>query len=69
MPVYEYQCESCGDVVEAMQKISDPPLKKCEKCGGNLKKIISKTSFRLIGDGWYATDYKNKPKKTKVTKK
>ena len=28
MPIYEYQCEKCGEVFEVTQKISDPPLKK-----------------------------------------
>lgn len=59
MPIYEYLCEECKKVTEAVQKFSDPPLKKC-KCGGKLKKIISNSSFILNGSGWYATDYKNK---------
>ena len=34
MPVYEYQCEKCKEVVEVLQKVSDEPLTECEKCGG-----------------------------------
>lgn len=64
MPLYEYQCDKCGKVVEAIQKFSDDPLTKCEECGGELKKLISKSSFALKGKGWYVTDYKNKPKDT-----
>lgn len=59
MPVYEYQCEKCKKVTEAVQRFSDPPLKKCE-CGGKLRKLISNNSFILKGSGWYVTDYKNK---------
>ncbi len=33
MPFYEYQCKSCGHELEAMQKVSDAPLKKCPHCG------------------------------------
>lgn len=62
MPIYEYQCSKCNEVIEIMQKISEPPPEKCKKCGGKMKKLISNTSFRLLGKGWYATDYKNKPK-------
>ena len=64
MPLYEYQCDKCGKVVEAIQKFSDDPLTKCEECGGELKKLISKSSFALKGKGWYVTDYKNKSKST-----
>src|SRR5262245_21173041 len=57
MPIYEYKCESCGEVTERLQKMSDKPLKKCPKCGGKVDKIISRTSFQLKGSGWYVTDY------------
>lgn len=60
MPIYEYLCEDCGEITEAMQKVSDPPIETCPKCKGNLKKVISNTSFILKGTGWYATDYANK---------
>jgi putative FmdB family regulatory protein len=59
MPFYEYQCRACSEQVEVLQKISDPPLKKCPECGKNqLRKLISAPSFRLAGGGWYETDFK-----------
>lgn len=57
MPVYEYQCSECGQIEEAFQKISDPPLENCPQCRGSLKKLISQSSFHLKGSGWYVTDY------------
>ena len=57
MPLYEYQCKKCGKVFEAMQKFSDEPLKKHEKCGGKLEKLMSAPAFHLKGSGWYVTDY------------
>ena len=60
MPIYEYECEKCGKVHEAWQKISDAPLDKCEQCKGKLHKLISRSSFHLKGSGWYATDYGGK---------
>ena len=57
MPVYEYQCTECGKIKEAFQKISDSPLKTCSHCNGNLKKLISQSTFHLKGSGWYVTDY------------
>ncbi len=60
MPIYEYECQSCGAVVEHWQKVSDPPLETCESCGGRMKKLISQSTFHLKGSGWYVTDYVGK---------
>lgn len=61
MPIYEYVCEKCGDHVEVLQKVSDPPPKRCKKCRGKLERIVSRTAFQLKGSGWYKTDYAGKP--------
>ena len=59
MPFYEYQCKSCGHELEAMQKVSDPLLKKCPHCGkSQLTRLMSAPVFRLKGGGWYETDFK-----------
>jgi len=61
MPIYEYECQSCGHVLDALQKISDDPLKHCPSCGeAALKKLLSAPRFRLKGSGWYETDFKDK---------
>lgn len=52
-----------------MQKFSDDPLKKCEACGGKLKKLITNTSFVLKGSGWYVTDYPSADRKNASNKK
>lgn len=60
MPFYEYQCSSCGHTLEAMQKVTDAPLKKCPHCGkAQLQKLMSAPVFRLKGGGWYETDFKS----------
>jgi putative FmdB family regulatory protein len=60
MPFYEYQCSNCGHALEAMQKVSDPPLRKCPHCGkAQLQKLMSAPVFRLKGGGWYETDFKS----------
>ncbi|MCB1583624.1 MAG: zinc ribbon domain-containing protein [Marinicella sp.] len=65
MPIYEYQCQSCGHELEKLQKISDAPLTDCPACDTDqLVKKISAAGFRLKGTGWYETDFKNKGKKT-----
>lgn len=59
MPIYEYQCQSCGHQLEAIQKFSDEPLVDCPACGkARLEKLISASAFRLGGGGWYETDFK-----------
>ena len=64
MPIYEYQCTSCGHSLEALQKITDGPLLDCPACGApNLQKLVSAASFRLKGGGWYETDFKTGDKK------
>ena len=64
MPIYEYQCESCGHALEALQRLSDPLLIDCPACNKPaLKKQISAAGFRLKGGGWYETDFKSGSKK------
>ncbi len=57
MPIYEYQCESCEQRTEAIQRIDEPPLSLCPHCGGPLVKLMSAPSFQFKGSGWYVTDY------------
>jgi putative FmdB family regulatory protein len=60
MPIYEYECLSCGKRTEVLQRMNDAPLAACPTCGGEVKKLISAPSFQLKGSGWYATDYGSK---------
>jgi putative FmdB family regulatory protein len=60
MPIYEYQCLKCDHHLEALQKISDKPLRECPECGRHtLKRLMSAPLFRLAGSGWYETDFKS----------
>lgn len=60
MPLYEYECSACKFYVEALQKISDPPIAKCPSCGKDtMQRLISAPVFRLKGAGWYETDFKS----------
>ncbi len=58
MPIYEYACPDCNHRFETIQKISEDPVKVCPSCGaGNVKKLVSATSFVLKGSGWYSDHY------------
>jgi putative FmdB family regulatory protein len=60
MPIYEYRCASCGFQNEYLQKVSDPVLSDCPKCGkATFRKLLTAAGFQLKGSGWYATDFKN----------
>lgn len=66
MPIYAYQCKSCGHELEAIQKISDQPLSDCPECHQpDLVKQVTAASFRLKGGGWYETDFKSGSDKKK----
>lgn len=61
MPLYEYQCDSCHERFERIQKFSDPPVDVCPKCGkGPVKKLPSSPAIQFKGSGWYITDYARK---------
>ncbi|HUJ17453.1 MAG TPA: zinc ribbon domain-containing protein [Nitrospirota bacterium] len=58
MPVYEYECASCGGRFEVTRRFSDPELTSCQLCKAqSVRKVLSPAAFVLKGSGWYATDY------------
>lgn len=61
MPLYEYECPSCG-TFEVIQKFSDAALTQCPTCQSAVEKLISASAFHLKGAGWYITDYARKGK-------
>lgn len=60
MPLYEYKCLSCGRLMERIEKVSGPHLKKCRHCGGKVESLISVPAIQFKGAGWYVTDYAGK---------
>ena len=64
MPIYEYQCKSCGHELEKLQRMSDSALTVCPACNqSELARLVSAAGFRLKGSGWYETDFKKGSKK------
>jgi putative FmdB family regulatory protein len=63
MPIYEYQCDSCGAQRELFVRSTDAPLPKCPDCRKRMRRVISQTAFILKGSGWYVTDYPSEARK------
>ena len=60
MPIYEYECTACHNIIEVFQRMTEEPLCSCPDCSGSLKKLVSMSSFQLKGGGWYADGYSSK---------
>ena len=69
MPIYEYECDKCDAVFEAMQAISAKPLKTCKGLGcddkdnGKVRRLVSASGFILKGSGWYTSEYPSEARK------
>ena len=59
MPIYEFECRSCGHVWDELQKSSDPDPETCPNCVNPVVvRRMTAAAFRLKGAGWYETDFK-----------
>jgi putative FmdB family regulatory protein len=63
MPTYEYECPRCPRVFEVKQRITEPALEICDRCGGPIHRLLSAAPFILKGEGWYVTDYPSESRK------
>jgi putative FmdB family regulatory protein len=63
MPAYDYRCSNkdCGHVQEETHSMSADPIIKCSECSTEMSRDISGgAAVHFKGDGFYATDYKDK---------
>lgn len=65
MPLYEYECVTCGHRTEVIQRVGAPPIGACPECGGEMKRLLSAPAFQFKGSGWYVTDYAKKDRSAK----
>ena len=60
MPIYAYNCQSCGKPFEKRLRISayDEP-QACPFCdSADVERVMNKTSFILRGDGWAGKNHR-----------
>lgn len=68
MPLYEYQCRTCGVRFERRQRINDEPVKVCPECGGDVKRLIHPVGIIFKGNGFYVTDNRSAKSSTAIPK-
>ena len=69
MPTYEYVCDTCSHLFEQFQSMTDDPIKKCPKCGADVRRLISSGAGVIFkGNGFYQTDYKRQDQKASGVK-
>ncbi|NLE43639.1 MAG: hypothetical protein GX620_02860 [Chloroflexi bacterium] len=60
MPLYEYECQSCGMRFERLQHINDDPVQICPECSGQVRRLIQPVGIIFKGSGFYVTDNRAK---------
>lgn len=56
MPTYDYQCRDCGFITEVVHSMLEDGPTKCERCGGQLRRVFHPTGIIFKGGGFYKTD-------------
>ena len=56
MPTYDYQCRSCGVITEVVHSMLEDGPSECERCGGQLRRVVHPTGIIFRGSGFYKTD-------------
>ena len=59
VPTYDYQCRSCGSVTEVIHSMLEEGPSVCERCGGELRRVLYPTGIIFKGSGFYRTDSRN----------
>lgn len=56
MPIYVYQCDTCGLTFERRQHMTEAPLVDCPECEGHVRRVIQPVGIVFKGSGFYVTD-------------
>ena len=56
MPTYDYQCRDCGHTIEVIHSMEESGPERCERCGGELRRVLFPAGIIFKGSGFYKTD-------------
>ena len=56
MPIYEYECKTCGVRFDRKQSWNEEPVKDCPDCSGEVRKVLQPVGIVFKGSGFYKTD-------------
>ena len=56
VPTYDYQCRTCGHTIEVIHSMQEEGPQTCERCGGQLRRVLYPTGIIFKGSGFYKTD-------------
>ena len=56
MPVYEYECDVCGERFELHRHFGEPHPTACPHGHGRVHRVFSPPSIIFKGSGFYVTD-------------
>ena len=56
MPTYDYQCRECGHTIEVIHSMQESGPERCERCGGELRRVLFPAGIIFKGSGFYKTD-------------
>jgi len=72
MPIYEYECATCGMRFDKLQRFGDPAPDSCPKGHHAVHRLMSQPTIIFKGSGFYVTDNgrsgRNGHKSAKTTK-
>jgi len=60
MPIYEYECLTCGEKFEKRQSFSDEPKADCPNGHSKTRRLIAAPAIVFKGSGFYVNDSKGK---------
>ncbi len=62
MPIYEYECLTCGTQFEKRQSFNDPPQADCPNGHSDTRRLLAAPMIVFKGSGFYVTDNRSKAK-------
>ena len=59
MPIYEYECLTCGNQFEVRQSFNDEPRAVCPNGHKKTRRLLAAPAIVFKGNGFYITDNRN----------